>query len=65
MFADLFQVVDDVGVAGVEPDADSCEVRTLRQRVNSDHTIDAIMPRNRWRPVALLTIAPQMPVALR
>ncbi len=37
VFADLLQVADEFGVTGVEADAQSGEIRTLRQRMNRHH----------------------------
>ena len=41
MFADLGEVADELGVAGVEADSGAREVRPLRQRVHSDDPVEA------------------------
>ncbi len=43
VLADLLQVVDEFGVAGVETDANPGQVGTLRQRVHGDDTVGAVL----------------------
>ena len=43
VLAHLLQVVDELGVAGVEPDANPGQVRSLRQRVDGDDAVGAVL----------------------
>ena len=43
VLAYFFQVVDDVGIAGIKRHTHACQIGTLRQRVQRDHTIKAVL----------------------